>query len=138
MRFRLHTRPAASVVEFAVVAPITFTLLLGVLVGGMGICRYQQIAALARESSRWASVRGAQYAKDTGNPAATATDVYNNVISQEAVSLDLSQLNYTVTWTPDNTPVTGKVKVTITYQWLPEVFLGGITLSSTSETVMSN
>jgi Flp pilus assembly protein TadG len=138
MRLRSKSRRAATVVEFAVVAPITFLLLIGVLVGGMGISRYQQVANLARESSRWASVRGSQYAKDTGKPAATAQDVYNNVISAEAVSFDMSQLNYTVNWTPDNTPMTGKVKVTITYQWMPEVFLGGITLTSTSESVMTN
>jgi Flp pilus assembly protein TadG len=138
MRLSSTSRRAAAIVEFAVVAPLSFVLLLGVLVGGMGVSRYQQIANLTRESSRWASVRGSQYAKDTGNAAATGQDVYNNVIAAEAVSLDLSQLNYTVTWSPDNTPMTGKVKVTITYQWVPEVFLGGITLTSTSESVMTN
>jgi Flp pilus assembly protein TadG len=138
MRLSSTPRRAATVVEFAVVAPLTFILLLGILVGGMGISRYQQIANLTRESSRWASVRGSQYAKDTSNAAATGQDVYNNVISAEAVSLDLSQLKYTVSWSPDNTPMTGKVKVTITYQWVPEVFLGGITLASTSESVMTN
>jgi Flp pilus assembly protein TadG len=138
MRLSSTPRRAATVVEFAVVAPLTFILMLGILVGGMGISRYQQIANLTRESSRWASVRGSQYAKDTSNVAATGQDVYNNVISAEAVSLDLSQLKYTVSWSPDNTPMTGKVKVTITYQWVPEVFLGGITLASTSESVMTN
>ncbi len=40
----------------------------------MGIYRYQQVASLAREGARYASVHGSQYAADTGNAAATASD----------------------------------------------------------------
>jgi Flp pilus assembly protein TadG len=150
MRLHSTSRRAASLVEFAVVAPVTFLLLIGLLVGGMGIFRYQEVAMLAREGSRYASVHGAQYAADTGLPAATAQDVYNNAIVANNVSLDLSQVQYSVTWNTDNrlyhtnivngtvVPTTNTVKVTITYTWIPEAFLGGITLTSTSETPMYN
>jgi Flp pilus assembly protein TadG len=136
-------------VEFAVVGSVTFLILIGLVVGGYGIFRYQQVARLARDGSRWASVHGAQYALDTKNPAATDKDVYNQVIAPNATGLDLSQLTYSVTWNSSNSPhhsatvngqqvnVANTVKVTVTYQWVPEAFLGGITLSSTSVSVMS-
>jgi len=149
MRLRCQSRNGTTLVELAVIGPVTFLLLIGLLVGGLGIFRYQQVARLARDSSRWASVHGARYAQDTNNPAATSTDVYNQVIAPNATGLDLTQLTYSVTWNTDNNPyrtatvngqqvkVANTVTVTITYQWVPEAYLSGITLSSTSVSVMS-
>jgi hypothetical protein len=149
MHLRKHSRRATTVVELAVVGSATLMILIGLLVGGLGIFRYQQVARLARDSSRWASVHGTQYANDTNNTAATSTDVYNQVIVPNATGLDLTQLTYNVTWDSSNSPyhtatvsgqqvkVANTVTVTITYQWIPEAYLGGITLTSTSVTVMS-
>jgi Flp pilus assembly protein TadG len=137
----LHPRSArrsgATVVESAVICPLALLLTLGLIIGGLGICRYQQMAALSREASRWASVHGTQWAKDTGSSATTSTDVFNNAIKSKTVALFPNALNYTVTWSPDQR--TGStVTVTLTYQWVPEAFLGGpITLTSTAvETMM--
>jgi Flp pilus assembly protein TadG len=149
MRVRLKPRPAATTVEFALVGALTFLLLLGLLIGGLGIFRYQQLARLARDASRWASVHGTEYASSTNSPAATAADVYNQVIAPNATGLDLSRLTYSVTWNTGNSPyhtvtvnglqvkVANTVTVTINYQWVPEAFLGGIPLGSTSISVMS-
>lgn len=149
MRLVCPTRPAATIVEFAVIASATFLILLSMLIGGLGIFRYQQVARMARDATRWASVHGTQYAKDTNNPAATQDDIYNHVIAPNATGLDLSNLTYSVTWDTSNSPyhtatvngqpvkVANTVTVTITYQWIPEAFLGGITLSNTSVSVMS-
>jgi Flp pilus assembly protein TadG len=149
MRLRRCHRRAATIVQFAVVAPVTFLLLLGLLIGGLGIFRYQEVAYLAREASRWASVRGAQYATDTKNTAASASDVYNQVISPQAKGLNLSKLTYSVTWSTDNNQfhtktvnnvvvkIANTVTVTVNYNWVPEAFLGGMTLSSTSVATMS-
>ncbi|HEV3257778.1 MAG TPA: TadE/TadG family type IV pilus assembly protein [Gemmataceae bacterium] len=149
MRLRYPSRPAATLVEFALAGPATLLLLLGLLIGGLGTFRYQQVARLARDASRWASVHGTQYAQDTKNPAATAQDVYNQVMAPNATGLDLTHLTYGVTWNTSNSPyhtatvngqqvkVANAVTVTITYQWIPEALLGGITLSSTSVSVMS-
>jgi Flp pilus assembly protein TadG len=136
-------------VEFAVAASATFLILLGLIIGGLGIFRYQQVARLARDASRWASVHGTQYALDTKNPAATAQDVYNHAIVPNATGLDLAHLTYSVKWNTSNSPyhtttvngqqvnVANTVTVTITYKWIPETFLGAITLGSTSVSVMS-
>ena len=49
------SRRAATVVECSLVLPLTFFLLLTLLVGSMGVFRYQEVATLAREASRYAS-----------------------------------------------------------------------------------
>ena len=142
-------RRGAVSVETAVVFPVAILLLLGLVVGGMGIFRYQQVAWLAREGARYASVRGTDYAKEvSGAKAATKQDVYNNVILPNATVLDTSKLSYDVTWNSTNSAYTvtnnyskpkgNTVSVTVTYTWIPEIFfVGPITLSSTSTLPMS-
>lgn len=129
-------RRGATLVEFALVAPVFLLFVLGIIVGGLGIFRYQEVASLAREGARYASVRGDKYERTTGNPSATPQDVYDNVIRPSAVALDPARLSYDVTWQPDKRQG-NRVSVKVTYQWLPEAFLGGITLSSTSTVTIS-
>ena len=117
------------------VLPTLFFLILATVVGGYGVFRYQQIAMLAREGVRYASVHGGQYQQETGNTAATAQDVYNNAIVPYATSLDLTQLTYyrhlerqqhalhasaAITRQPTGNTVT----VTVNYKWFPEVVPG--------------
>jgi Flp pilus assembly protein TadG len=129
-------RRGTHVVECAVVFPALFLLLLGLLIGGLGVFRYQEVASLAREGARYASVRGYKYQQVTGRAAATATDVYSNAIAPRAVILDPANLSYNVAWNPDNKQGS-TVTVQVSYQWVPEAYLGGITLSSTSTMPMS-
>jgi Flp pilus assembly protein TadG len=141
-------------VEFALVGSLTFLLIIGLMVVGMGIFRYNEVASLARQGSRWASVRGTQYQKDTGNPAASAGDIINFVTGQ-AAGLDTSQLTIQPTWNTSNSPyrtqivnnqlvsVNNTVSVAVSYQWTPEVswigtLMGGsINFTSTSVTPMT-
>lgn len=124
-------RKAATVVECAILFPAFFLLLIGFVIAGLGVFRYQEVACLAREGTRWASVRGLTYQQRTKNPAATPQDVYDNAIRPNVVALDPNQLTYSVTWNPDNRQG-GLVTVTVTYNWIPEAYFGGIQLSSTS------
>jgi Flp pilus assembly protein TadG len=136
MRYRSQPHQGLATVEAAIVYPVTFTLLLGLVVGGLGVFRYQEVTSLAREGARYASVRGAHYQWVTGQTAATASDVYTNAIQPQLVAIDSTRLDYSVTWSPDNQPGS-TVTVKLTYHWLPEAFLGGIDLSSTSKMVVS-
>jgi Flp pilus assembly protein TadG len=129
-------RRGAVVLESAIVYPVVFLLILGLIIGGLGVFRYQEVAWLAREATRYASVHGTQYAKITGKPAATATDVYNNAIVPRVVCLNLSQLSYTVTWSPNNSPGS-TVSVMVSYHWVPEAFLPAMNMSSTSSDVVA-
>jgi Flp pilus assembly protein TadG len=142
---RNHRRGVAAL-EFAVTAPITFFLLLAIMIGSQGVFRYHQVAALAREASRWASVHGSQFEKETGSPAATPVDVFNTAILPAASMLRPEHLSYEVTWDQSNmplqviddvqTPVGNTVTVTVSYQWFPEMYLLGpfnLTSSSTAQ-----
>jgi len=133
---RLPRRRGAAIVEFAFVAPVFLLFLMGTIIAGLGVFRYQQVASLAREGARYASVRGTKYQQVTGYPAATPQDVYNDVILPGSVALDPAQLSYSVTWNADNRPG-NTVTVQITYRWIPEAFLGGITLGSSSTMTVS-
>ena len=140
-------RKGTTAVEFAVTCPIVFFLLFSTFVGGLGVFRYQQVASLAREGARWACVRGGQYEKETGKPAATPEDVYNEVIQPAAATLNEEHLNYEVTWDKSNMPLQviddvqepfgNTVTVTVTYQWFPEMYvIGPFTLTSSSTAQM--
>ena len=154
LRVSAPRRRGAVLVETAFVFPVAILLLLGLIVGGMGIFRYQQVAWLAREGARYASVRGTDYKKEvSGATATTAQDVRDKVILPNATVLDPSSLTTNVTWNSTNAPYTvvpvsptnpfpkqvgNTVSVTVTYTWMPEIFfVGPITLSSTSTLPMA-
>ena len=150
MRRTRQRRSGATVVECALVYPVFLLLVLGLLVGAAGIFRYSQLASLTREAARYASVHGGQYAQEMKVTAPTPADIYNNVVLPMAVGFDTSQLNYSITYNTSNAPyhttldanndvvpIQNTVTVTLTYLWLPEAFLGGVTLSSTAVMPMS-
>jgi|SRR6516164_4027976 Flp pilus assembly protein TadG len=157
-------RSAATAVEFAVVGVITFFLVFALCVGAMGVFRYQEVAHLAREGSRYASVHGGQYHLDgidsqTGVPQVVSTADLVPIIQGRAVVLDPSLLTVSVSWSvpgysPPNMPfyddtdpnlippgqiaILNYVTVTVSYQWTPVAYLTGpITLTSTSTVQMS-
>jgi Flp pilus assembly protein TadG len=150
MRFSIsHRRRAGTAaVEFAVTCPIVFFIVFAIIIGGLGIFRYQQVASAAREAARWACVHGGEYAMGTGQPAATPQDIYTNAILPAASALDPDSLSYQVTWDQNNmplsvdenyeTPFGNTVTVTVTYQWFPEMYLvGPFALTSTSTAQMA-
>ncbi len=143
-------RRGATLVEVAIVLPVTFFLILALVVGVLGVFRYQEVASLARAAGRYASTHGAQYRKDAGLAIGTATvwqaDINVNAVQPALVLLDPSLLTLQASWpdvvnqpgVPDNWP-TSTVTVKITYQWVPELYLvGPYYLSSTSCVAISN
>jgi Flp pilus assembly protein TadG len=129
----LLRKRGVSAVEAAVVYPVTILLLLGTVVLGLGVFRYQQIQSLAREGARYASVHGPQYAADSGNAYATSSTVLT-YIETLAVGLDNSKLSCTVTWSPSPPTTTTPSLVTgqISYDWVPEGYFQSMTLSASS------
>jgi hypothetical protein len=132
-RRRAHPRAGATIVELAITLPVVFLFLIGILVGGLGVFRYHEVAALAHEGARWASVHGNEYAKQAKKPRATSEDVFNNVIRPRGIGLDASKLSSEVTWQDDG----ARVLVTVRYQWTPEAFFEPIVLSSTAEMLVT-
>jgi Flp pilus assembly protein TadG len=152
-------------VETALVLPAVLFFILATCFVGLGIYRYQQVATLAREGARYASVHGSQYAAVPGNSTVSASSIYTNAILPLAVGLNTNNMTYTVQWgtatsgsmvwsswdsslkdptspnpnsTPANSPSYNAVQVTVTYAWTPEVYVTGpINLTSTSVMPMS-
>ncbi len=142
-----RSRRGTTTVEFAITCPVAFFILFATIVGGLGVMRYQQVAALAREGARWASVHGAEYADDHGVADPTEQDVFQQAIEPLIVGLDPAYLTYSVTWDESNEPLRvdsdyevpqgNTVTVTVSYQWFPEMYLAGpFNLTSTSTAQM--
>src|SRR5438094_2476918 len=121
-------RRGITVLEVAITAPVAMFVVIGLMVGGLGTFRYQQVAALAREGASYASLHGPYYAKRTGQPMATSTDVMKNAILPVAAGLDTTALHCDLSYDTNSNTAT----VRVTYDWLPESLLPAAKLSSTS------
>src|SRR5580700_6885673 len=151
-------RSGAHAVEAAIVLPVMLFLLLGLLLGGMGVFHYQQVACQAREAARYACVRGADFHRDTRQQSPSQDAIFQQAVVPCAVSMDTSQLSVSVQWIDESTGtaydwdtasknvksltalgeyVTNRVRVTVTYVWSPGIFISPITITSVSELPMS-
>lgn len=125
-RVPARSRRGASVVEFAVVAPVFFLLVFAMIEFGRMVMVHQLLIGAAREGARQAVVDGAttQKVEQTVRDYLTATSING----QEAV----------VTVSPDpataNTGVPVKVETAIAFakvSWLPApLYLQNVTLSA--------
>ena len=152
-------RRGALLVEGAIVYPLLLTLILMLIIGGMGVFRYQQVACQAREAARWAAVHGSDWHKETSLAYPTKNDILQKSVLPLAVGMDSTKLTIQVQWisqvsgkltdwdsagkhplsvNTSNQGVADRVRVTVTYQWTPQLFLvGSINLQSTCEIPMS-
>jgi hypothetical protein len=80
-------------------------LLAGLVLGSMGIYRYQQVAYLAREASRYAAVHAGQYQTENASaitagtlPNVTADYITQNIVQPQAFNMDTTQLKVTITF----------------------------------------
>ena len=113
-------------VESALVYSVLLIMVIGTMVMGLGIFRYQQIAALAREGSRWASVHGPTYQTDHKATAPTDQDVKTAILARSVI-LDSSALQCDL----DQTQLqAGVASVVLTYTWTPEAFFAPIKMTS--------
>ena len=136
-------------VEVAIILPIMILLIAMAVDAVSGVFRFQQIATLAREGSRYMCVHAGQYAVDVNQPLTTADQLKNNILLPMSVSLQPSLLSCQITWLPSGdafpykTTETGSrkqnmVRVVVSYQWQPIFLLGTpLTLTSASESPIS-
>jgi len=131
----------------------------------MGVFRYQEVAHLAREGSRFASTHGGQYKQDgtdsaTGEPAISSSADLQAYLKSRLVALNPNYMTVTASWSapanysPRNMPsyddtdptlvppgqitIYNYITVTVSYQWTPNFYLTGpIVLTSTSTVAMS-
>ena len=158
-RRRRPARPGAVAVESAIVYAVMFLLLFGLIVGGMGVFRYQMVACMSREAVRYAAVRGGDWQRDTGQPSPTQAEIAADVVGRMAVAMDPAAVTVRVEWVngatgaasdwdastkapttlnADGEPVANRLRVTVVYRWNPELYFGGPTdLQGTSESPMA-
>ena len=129
-----QSRRGATIVEMAVVGPLAFLMVIGLMIGALGIFRYNQIAALAHEGARWAAVRGRNFEQINHRKPITADDIRANVIVPRAAGIDLNRIVCTMSLDKGHSVVS----VTVRYLWLPEAYFGKLTLSNTATTLVSN
>jgi len=141
-----HRSGAQAMVEFALVAPMFFLLLFGIVEAGRFIFYYETLNHATREGTRYAIVNGANtIGCPTGPPAPgstpcdTAGDDVRARVRAAAIGLG-STITVTPTWAPDNgRGATVTVQATATYRVLvPLVPLPPITIAAESSLVINN
>jgi Flp pilus assembly protein TadG len=98
-----YKRSGAHLVECALVFPIALFLLLFLLVGGLGIYKYQQVCQLARNAARFAACHGGQYAQENASaiaantlPSVDETYITNNLVVANATNMNASDIQVSV------------------------------------------
>jgi Flp pilus assembly protein TadG len=109
----LRDRRGTAVIEFAFVAPVLFALTIGTIDVGRLVWSASMLHHMAREATRYASVRGAE----SNNPV-TADDirtyVRNRIIGMPALDVAVE-----TQWTPSNSSGgTVLVELDYTYSFL--------------------
>jgi hypothetical protein len=140
-------------VETAFVATVLFFSTIGLVVWGLGGFRYQEVAWLAHEGARYASVHAAKYQSDGNGTSPSEADIKTYLQQNFGVGLQSSRLTVTVQFVDGNTGalsgwdgstkapliapdyhLSNRVRVTVTYNWFPEFYIAGpIALSSKAE-----
>lgn len=142
-----HAERGTTTVEFAISAMVMLMMLFGIMECSLLLYSYHTVSNAARQATRWAIVRGSDCVSATC--PASANDVKNYVLTQVPL-LDASQVTVNTTWSSSNgctvTSSSGPagpgctVAVQVSYPFqiqLPFIPINAITLSSTSQMVMS-
>lgn len=121
---------AQSMVEFALVGPLFFLMLIGTIEMGRLMWTSHELSNGVREGARWASVRGERSGENI-------TDGQVEVVILERTSALNDSLQVNVTWSETNREPGSKVTVATSYDYVPMVSgflgIGTITLERQSE-----
>jgi Flp pilus assembly protein TadG len=118
----------ASAVEFALVAPLLFLIIVGILDLGRAVNAYVTVSNAAQEGTHYAALH------PTANPTAIASAVRQRVapLAPSAVNVSTSYYDQAsatfVAWpaspTPNANPTHTDVRVSVTYSWAAVTFIG--------------
>lgn len=118
-------------VEFAFVAPVLFMLTIGTIDVGRLVWSASMLHHMAREATRYASVRGAD-----ANAPVDASDI-ETYVKNRLIGISGSEVTVTTTWTPNNSPGgTVHVQLDYTYSFLIGKLVGLTPLALEGESSM--
>ena len=106
----LRDRRGTAAIEFAFVAPVLFVLTIGTIDVGRLVWSASMLHHMAREATRYASVRGA----DANSPVSEA-DI-ETYVKNRLIGIAANEVNVTTTWTPNNNPG-GTIQVQLDYTY---------------------
>jgi Flp pilus assembly protein TadG len=126
MTSMFHRDEATSTVEFALVAPVLFLLLVGILDLGRAVNAYVTVSSAAREGSHWAILH------PTAPPSAIASAVRARVapLDETQVAVTSSYGTAFASWPPGGIPTSNPaptsipVRVSVCYPWSAMTFIG--------------
>lgn len=134
---RRHSRNrfcGQSVVEFALVGPIFFLMLLGTVEMGRLMWTNHELSNGTREGARWAAVRG------ENNPTQITSADVEAIILERTSALAGDALTVNVTWSDNATRAPGStVTVATTYVYQPMIgqFLGIGNVTMNRQSIMT-
>lgn len=144
-----RSEEGAEIVEFAFAATALFVFFFGVIELGIVLFMQNTAAEVARDTSRWASVRGSDCANPPITDGTCTTGVGTTKAQIEAYAqADLpgaSGMTVTPTWytasgtaTSTDPGAGGSVKVVVSYTFasVPFISSSGLTVTSTSQSVI--
>lgn len=140
----LHSSSRAqALVEFALVAPIFFLILFGIIDFGRYVYYTQILNNAAREGTRYAIVHGELGIPPTGPGSADPTgNAVKNVVRNHAIGvIAITNSDILVDWDPENNKRNTKVSVVVTYGFhsvIPVVPIPPITVRGASTLVINN
>ncbi len=120
-----------EIVEVALVLPLLFFLIFGIINGGWAIFSYNTLAAATREGARYGSVLGAE----SGNTIETATPLIIARVRQQAVGVPLAS-DPAVTYPDGNNDPGSTVRVVTTFTFTPIAPFFGPAIPLTSRASM--
>lgn len=134
-----------ALAEFAIVAPIFFMMLFGIIDFGRYVYYVQILNNAAREGARYAIVHGERGLPKTGPPDDPAGTAVKDVVQRYAIGVigieDTSVLDIDATWDPDNNQRGTKVTVEVTYSFrsvIPLIPIPPISVKGASTLVINN
>ena len=135
-------------VEFALVAPIFFLLLFGIIEGGRFIFFYETLSNATREGARYAIVHGANSSCPSGPMANPPLDCYDapgdNIVdrvAETAFGALGTSLSVTPRWPDGSNSIENSVNVAATYTYntiVPLIPFPAITIEAESTLVINN
>jgi Flp pilus assembly protein TadG len=125
---------AQTMVEFAMIALVTLTLIFGIIQASLALYAYSFVSYGARCGARYAMVHGSS----SSSPATNSS--VQSYVQGLAYPLNTGSLTVTTTWSPNNSPgSTVTVQVSYVFSPLaPFVWSSNLTMSSKAQSLITN
>lgn len=135
-------RSGTHVVECALVYPVTFFLIYAIMIGSMGVYRFQEMAHVARDGARYACTHGGEYSKDNATaiaagtlPNVTKSYIVDNIIKPKLFLVDKTKITVDIYFNSTEGSTDWDSAKSAKTNWPNSVYTNGATKYSATNTV---